>query len=152
MPWNVQIWVKTCFFFFIQSIIGLHFKHLIVYYVPDVGNIKIITTSKSWVLLKLLATSENNSQIAERLLLSGQGVVQLALKLLSSVPHKDYFLGLSGFYGIHWCLCIKDLVYIHFTHISRTVWTSRSLLFSRSHIGLNCEKFLNGNAMANGKI
>lgn len=40
---------------------------------------------------------ENNSQIAERLLLSDQGVLQLALKLPSSVPPKDHSVGLSGF-------------------------------------------------------
>lgn len=34
-------------FLFLQSVIGLHFKHLIAYYVPDVENIKIIMTSKS---------------------------------------------------------------------------------------------------------
>lgn len=85
-------------FLFLQSVIGLHFKHLIAYYVPDVENIKIIMTSKSYVLLKLLATSENNSQIAQRLLPNGHTVPQLALKLLSSVPHEHYFLFLSGFY------------------------------------------------------
>lgn len=35
------------FFFFLQFVTDLHFEHLIVYYVPNVGNIKTIMTSKS---------------------------------------------------------------------------------------------------------
>lgn len=56
----------------------------------------------SWVLLKLLFTPKNNSQIAQRLLRSGQGIPQVALKFLSHVQREDYFLFLAGFYRTHW--------------------------------------------------
>lgn len=144
MPWDGQIWVKTRFSYNWTSNSC---------YVPGAGKVKMIRTqflpSKSWVLLKLQATLENNefpssskttpkwprnspNDSGTSIICTSRGLLSVSLRFLEGPLIS----------------ALSDLGYTHLTHIIHDSRDFSISLVSRDHSDLNWEMavFLNGYA------